>query len=745
MLGFMQTRPTATTARIQGRDVSVRPGETLLQAALREGIDFPNSCRVGGCGACKCRVTRGEVRELTETGYLLTAEEIDQRTILACQSTPLTDVEVEVDMPEAVGGTVTTQTRLTHDITRVDVQLDTPLDYRPGQFAQVTLDLLPDHTRSYSFATPPSADGRVSFFIRHVPGGRFSGTVQHTDLTGHRVELEGPSGGFWLRGAAAPLLFVAGGSGLAPILAILEAAADEGIQRPVTVLFGARTRDDLYALDTLQQLADRWADRFTVVPVLSHEPDDSDWTGERGLVTTFMARHLTPDTHAYLCGPPAMVDAALVPLRDAAVPVEHIHFDRFTTTADTAGPDLTTGPVAGFFDYAKFGLFHVLGVYTAVTLLAGGWWTVLGLVGLVGTFVLGDRFAGDDTATPHYARPDILTGLIWVGLPLISWVLFTSVWTVSPGDPLGYGALLEAVLGVDVLAAKAATGPFQHLCGLLLTILAVGLGALIPGHEMVHRTWDRTSLLIGRIFYAYAFDANFSIEHVYGHHRYVSTTLDPGTAPRGRDVYTHVVVSTIRGNLSGWNIEKQRLQRKKLPVWSHHNTWLRGHAMSLGLLALAFIVGGPVGALWFVGCGLGGKALLEMVNYLEHYGMVRDPADPVQPHHSWNSNRRVSTWSMFNLTRHSHHHAQGEVPYGELRPYPHAPMLPDGYLSTIFLAMVPPVWHKLMVPKVLEWDQVYATPKEKRMAYEANRVSGIPAFERADPSTYGISPADAAA
>ena len=150
------------------------------------------------------------------------------------------------------------------------------------------------------------------------------------------------------------------------------------------------------------------------------------------------------------------------------------------------------------------------------------------------------------------------------------------------------------------------------------------------------------------------------------------------------------------------------------------------------------MLGGASAGLWFVACALGGKAILEMVNYMEHYGMVRDPADPVQPHHSWNTNRRVSSWSMFNLTRHSHHHAQGEVPYGELRPYPDAPMMVDGYLSTMFLTMVPPVWHKLMTPKVLEWDQVYATPKERRMAFEANQASRMEAFEQVDPASYGI-------
>jgi NAD(P)H-flavin reductase/ferredoxin len=735
MLFFEPAR--TTTARIAGQDVTVEPGETLLQAALRQGIDFPNSCRVGGCGACKCRVTEGQVRELTETGYLLTEDELAERTILACQSTPLTDVSIDVDLPAAVPGGVVAQQKLTHDITRLDIALDEPLDYRPGQFAHLSIEGLADHARSYSFATAPGGD-TVSFFVRKVPGGKLSTLLNDTDVVGRRVELVGPSGAFWLRGSTAPLLFVAGGSGLAPILSILEAAAAQGVARPATVLFGARAQRDLYAQEQLQALAARWNGEFTVIPVLSEEPAGSDWAGARGLVTDHMPAHLSARTHAYLCGPPAMVDAALVPLSDAGVPAEHIHFDRFATVADEALPAMEPGPVAGFLHYAKFAMFHGLGLWTIATLLAGGALTSLGLFGVVGTYVLGDRFGGDDTSTPHYTRPGVLTALTWAALPLIAVLLFTSVWTVCSGDPLGFGAAVQALTGYDALAARDATSAIHHGSGLVLTILTVGLVALIPGHELVHRTWDKTSLLIGRWLYAFAFDAPFSIEHVYGHHRYVSTIDDPATAPRGRSVYAHVVISTLRGNRSAWVIEADRLRRKQLPVWSHHNAWLRGHAMSLGLMAFAFWMGGPVAALWFLACALGGKAILEMVNYMEHYGMVRDPADPVQPHHSWNTNRRVSSWSMFNLTRHSHHHAQGEVPYGELRPFPDAPMMVDGYLSTMFLTMAPPLWHRLMTPKVLEWDRVYATPKEKRMAWEANRRSGMAAFEQADPAVYGV-------
>ncbi|MNT36922.1 Alkane 1-monooxygenase 1 [compost metagenome] len=108
--------------------------------------------------------------------------------------------------------------------------------------------------------------------------------------------------------------------------------------------------------------------------------------------------------------------------------------------------------------------------------------------------------------------------------------------------------------------------------------------------------------------------------------------------------------------------------------------------------------------------------------------MVRNPATPVQPRHSWNTNRRISSWTMFNLTRHSHHHAQGEVPYQDLKPFPDAPMMIGGYLTTIVVALIPPLWHKLMTPRVLAWDRDYATAEERRLAREANARSGLRAL-----------------
>jgi len=180
--------------------------------------------------------------------------------------------------------------------------------------------------------------------------------------------------------------------------------------------------------------------------------------------------------------------------------------------------------------------------------------------------------------------------------------------------------------------------------------------------------------------------------------------------------------------VSAWRIEAHRLHKRRLPVVSWHNRFLTGHAMSAALVGAAWWMGGLWAAAYFIACGLWGKALLEIVNYMEHYGMGRDPSVPVQPRHSWNTNKRLSSWTMFYLTRHAHHHAQGEVPFQDLRPMADAPMMIGGYLTTIMITRIPPLWHRLMIPKLRHWDAHFASPRERELAEEANRRSGLKAL-----------------
>jgi alkane 1-monooxygenase len=378
------------------------------------------------------------------------------------------------------------------------------------------------------------------------------------------------------------------------------------------------------------------------------------------------------------------------------------------------------------FHYLKYFLFHVIGLLAASALYLGDNWIVYGLIVIFGGYIVLDAILGDDTTTPEYKHPAILTVQLWLALPLLSLIVFSFIWQVSPGDIFGIGEYLTSITGYDVLAAKAAGGAVTTTCAVLMTGLMIGLVGTITGHELTHRTWDPVSMFIGRWLLSFSFDVAFAVEHVYGHHRYVSTTKDPATAPRGRNVYFHVISSTIKGNISALELEAERLRKTGHHPVSIFNSVLRGYLMSAFIVALAYVAGGVETMLLFIAAGLFGKSLLEIVNYMEHYGMVRNPdTTPVQPRHSWNTNKRFSSWTMFNLTRHSHHHAHGDVPYQELRPYPEAPTMINGYLTTIVVALIPPLWHKLMTPKVLEWDAKYASEEEKKLAAEANQKSGI--------------------
>lgn len=338
MFAFL-TKKKPITAHINAQPIVVQPRETLLQAALREGINFPHSCRVGGCASCKCKLVNGKVKELTEAGYILSDEDLDQGYILACQSVPQTDVSIEVDLGSQqarrrVGGRVVSQDKLTHDITRLRVQLDEALAYKAGQFADISIESLSGVSRSYSFATPVQPDSQVSFFVRRVPGGVFSSAINDGNVVGQSVTIDGPAGDFWLRPSDAPILLVAGGSGLAPVLALLKDAVAHGVSRPVALLFGAREERDLYALDEIQEIARQWRGPFEFIPVLSAAAADASWRGERGLVIDKIPMVLAAGTHAYLCGPPPMIDSAVALLKLHGVPAEYIHADRFTTLQD---------------------------------------------------------------------------------------------------------------------------------------------------------------------------------------------------------------------------------------------------------------------------------------------------------------------------------------------------------------------------------------------------------------------------
>lgn len=328
-----------------GQSLEHSNGDNILSTALEAGINFPHNCRVGGCASCKCKLLEGEVQELTDKSYLLSEQEMADNYILACQSIPKSNIKIEVaGLSQEVSAKQLIKTKaritdlkvLTHDIIELQLSCDEALDYLAGQYADLKLpNELGLGSRSYSFAQAPAKredDKTLSFHVRKVPNGLFTEWLHAADRSGTELEISGPYGDFYLRPDNAPILAIAGGSGMAPLKALLEQMQAEGCAREVLYLFGARSQQDLYCLEEMQALAEHSAAKFEFLPILSEEAEGSNWQGLRGFVTEHIETLLGDNVaqqHVYMCGPPPMIDASEALLAKSGVDNSHIHYDKF--------------------------------------------------------------------------------------------------------------------------------------------------------------------------------------------------------------------------------------------------------------------------------------------------------------------------------------------------------------------------------------------------------------------------------
>ena len=327
----------------QPQPVTVEMGQTILEAAIAQGVPYPHGCRSGNCGACKSDLVSGDVELSPYSEFALQEEEKAAGQILACRAVPWSDCEVawieenerKVHASRVLACTVAGAEQATHDIRIVRLKIESggPFDYSPGQYAQVTFPGLPP--RDYSMATMPQGD-MLEFHIRLVPGGAVTPYVQNDLKVGDPVRVEGPLGTAHLRDShRGPILAVAGGSGLAPIKAIVEAALAGGAQQPIHLYFGVRAERDLYLEDHFGALAGKHPN-LSFIPVLS-EPD-----GPTDRRTGYLADAVAADFgdldgfKAYLAGPPIAVETTVERLRAADMRRRDIHADAFYTEADKA-------------------------------------------------------------------------------------------------------------------------------------------------------------------------------------------------------------------------------------------------------------------------------------------------------------------------------------------------------------------------------------------------------------------------
>ena len=338
-------RVTVLPSKVQ---FEVEEGESVLTAALRQGYILPYGCKSGACASCKGKLVEGRVDYGVYQKKALPDFEREQGKALFCQAKPLTDLVVEARTVGAAKGIqiktlpcrIQKMERLADDVIVLSLKLpaNERLVFLAGQFLEFLLK--EGKRRSFSMANPPHAAELLELHVRHVAGGQFTdhvfGKMKERDI----LRFEGPLGTFFLReDSAKPIVFVASGTGFAPIKAVIEHALHAGIARPMTLYWGGRRPKDLY----MNALAEGWAAAradFRYVPVISDALPEDAWTGRKGFVHRAVMEDF-PDLseyQVYACGVPIMVDSARRDfIAHCKLPEDEFYADSFTTQADVAG------------------------------------------------------------------------------------------------------------------------------------------------------------------------------------------------------------------------------------------------------------------------------------------------------------------------------------------------------------------------------------------------------------------------
>lgn len=274
---------------------------------------------------------------------------------------------------------------------------------------------------------------------------------------------------------------------------------------------------------------------------------------------------------------------------------------------------------------------------------------------------------------------------------------------------LGWVAGFAALLVWSMLELASGTFSLIGSIGWIVSIGIVGGLGINVAHELIHKD-DKLETRAGGFLLSLVCYAGFKVEHLRGHHVHVSTPEDASSSRYNQSLYNFLPQAYVRNFLSAWKLEAERLQRKGYKALSWHNELIWWYSLSALVLAAFTIAFGWLGAAFFLGQSFIAFTLLEIVNYLEHYGLHRRKLENGRyertgPEHSWNSNYFLTNVFLFHLQRHSDHHAWAKRRYQILRHHDVAPQLPAGYSAMIVLAMFPPLWRRVMNPRVEAYYQ----------------------------------------
>ena len=347
----------------------------------------------------------------------------------------------------------------------------------------------------------------------------------------------------------------------------------------------------------------------------------------------------------------------------------------------------------GLSESWRYGSANLLLLLASTSLLVGGWvpWLVLTVAMVLGSFA--DEVGGDDRATLDHGTCVFCKTNLYLSLPLV--------------------CLLAATLIHFAATQSSLTRePFQLIVVLWLSGYLFALVGATVAHELCHRS-SRIAKLSAYALLGFTGNASFVTYHLYAHHRQVGTLADAATARRGERLRTFMARTLVQQFVQAARIEAARLRRRGLAPWSWHNRLIVAHVVPLTFVALAWVFAGAPGVFVIVAAGLLGRLFHELINYVQHFGLVRVENHPVKEHHSWDCHRTISNSLHYNLPRHSDHHMSASKDFWRLQAHEQAPMLPYGYQTMAFIALTPPLWRRIMRPLLADWDLNYASDAER--------------------------------
>jgi alkane 1-monooxygenase len=322
-----------------------------------------------------------------------------------------------------------------------------------------------------------------------------------------------------------------------------------------------------------------------------------------------------------------------------------------------------------------------------------------------------------------YALPAIIFGVI----PLLDAVLGYQQQMVEPESAATSGRdwrydlwlwlwvpLQVIAVVVGIVTIGGGLGGAHPLTGWEFVLATVSVGlftgvGINVAHELMHRR-GKVERALAEVLMTTTTYTHFCVEHVLGHHKHVSTPVDPASSHLGDTLYGYLPRTLLGGLRSAWRIEDKRRRQAGLPWWSWKNRQFRyGLTLALVYVVIAATVG-VMGVVFFAGQSLVAMCLLETINYIEHYGLARREIRPgvyerTMPWHSWNASQRLTNWFLFHLQRHADHHHIASRPFYALRHIDDSPQLPAGYATMVLLATVPPLWRLVMDHRVIAWTE----------------------------------------